>query len=60
MTEHSCIADYGVVLISGVQQHESVSCIPALFFFGEEGFFSHVGDYRVLSTFPCAIHSVGY
>ena len=45
MTEHSCIADYGVVLISGLQQRESVSSIPVLFFFfGVEGFFSHVGD----------------
>ena len=33
MTEHSCIADYGVVLISGLQQRESVSRIPVLFFF---------------------------
>ena len=41
---------YNVVLVSGVQQSESVSHNPLFF-----RFFSHLGHHRVLSTAPCAI-----
>ena len=49
---------YNVVLVSGVQQSESVIHIyivdiyPYLLFFS---FFSHIGHYRVLSRVLCAI-----
>ena len=42
---------YNVVLVSGVEQSESVIHKHTFFF----GFFSWVGYYRVLSKFPCAI-----
>ena len=42
---------YSVMLVSAVQQSESVTCICPLFF----RFFSHVGHYRVFSRLPCAI-----
>ena len=45
---------YNVVLVSAVQQSESVIYIYPLFF----RFFSHIGDYRVLSRVPCAIQQV--
>ena len=48
---------YNVVLVSGVQQSESVIHIhiSTLFFFR---LFSHIGHYRVLSRVPCAIQQV--
>ena len=50
---------YNVVLVSGVQQSESVKHIhrSTLFFFFLR-FFSHIGHYRVLSRVPCAIQQV--
>ena len=41
-----------VVLVSGIQQSESVIPIHSPLFFR---FFSHKGHYRVLSRVPCAI-----
>ena len=48
------IAALHVVLVSGVQQSESVIHIFAFF----QRFFSHLGDYRVLSRGPCATQQV--
>jgi len=53
---------YNVVLVSGVQQSESIThthththiYIYTLFF----RFFSHIGHYRVLTGVPCAIQEV--
>ena len=48
---------YNVMLVSGVQQRESVIhiYISTLCFFR---FFSHIGRYRVLSRVPCARQQV--
>ena len=50
---------YNVVLVSGVQQSESVTHInihiSTLSFFR---FFSHISHHRVLSKVPCAIRQV--
>ena len=43
---------YNVVLVSGVQQNDSVIHTHELFFFR---FFSHIGYYRILNRGPCAI-----
>ena len=43
---------YSTVVVSGVQQSESVIHIPTL------RFFSDIGHYRLLSRVPCAIQSV--
>ena len=42
---------YNVVLVSGVQQSESVIHMPI-------PIFSHIGYYRLLCSFPCAIQYV--
>ena len=45
---------YNVVLVSDVQQSDSVIHIHVSFF----RFFSHRGYYRVLSRIPCVIQEV--
>ena len=42
---------YNVVLVSGLQQSDSVICICTFFF----RFFSIIGYYKILSRVPCAI-----
>ena len=44
---------YNIVLVSGIQQRESVIhlCISILF----KTFFPHIGHYRVLSRAPCVM-----
>ena len=44
---------YNVMLVSGVQQNDSVIHIHIYPFFFR--FFSHIGYYRILSRVPCAI-----
>ena len=44
---------YNVVLVSGVQQNDSV--VHTLLFFR---FFSLIGYYKILSRVPCAIEKV--
>ena len=43
---------YHIVLVSGVQQGDSVIHIPISILFR---FFSHIGYYRILGRVPCAI-----
>ena len=48
------IIDLYVVLVSSVQQSESVIHVTTLFL----KFFAHIGHYRVLSRVPCAAQQV--
>ena len=44
---------YNVVFVSGIQQKSQLYIYPLFFLF-----FPHIGHYRALSRFPCAIQKV--